>query len=503
MVGTDTCPRCGKTMDAARAKGSVAACPRCGSPLDVDSRDRKPVTPAATLDRPRIGELLVDEGLVTPNQLSEALAVQRERGGKTAEILISMRYLDPHALVNLLARQPGVASIDLQHYVVPSELIDLIPKALALKHEVFPIDRLGRLLTLAMAFPLDRRAIDEIQEATGLRIKALLCGPADIRAAINRYYPLDPPKAPASEPGEPTEAPVTEGLHSAARLRSAAQLVRRLRGLPALPETVYRVRKAMANVETCVTEVAELIAMDPPVAAKVLSVANSAAYGFSQQVKTIELAVSLLGLRETYAIVTSAAIVNLFDRNRRFDYRGFWADAMGCSAAARLVGASLGRPLPGAVTGALLHDVGRVALLEVAPNLYTEVPPHLQGRELLAAEERYLGLTHTEAGYELAQHWEFPAEIAESLRFHHDPGLAPDHKDTVAAVGLASALARSDNAMPGENDPIYADIRSCMEILGIDQATVNAILMDVQASGQSCRWWAERWDELRRGRNLE
>jgi HD-like signal output (HDOD) protein len=454
-----------------------------------------PASPAAGLDRPRIGELLVDEGLITRKQLAEALKLQGEKGGKLAEILITLHYLDPHALVNFLARQPGVASIDLQHYVVPRELIDLIPKELALKHEVFPIDRLGRLLTLAMAFPLDRRAIGEIEVATGLRIKALLCSASDIRAAVQRYYPYDP--FPASTPTSDTPQ-TTEAIHSAARLRSAAQLVRRLRGLPALPETVYRVRQAMSNAEASVRDVAELIATDPPVAAKVLSVANSAAYGFQQQVKTIELAVSLLGLRETYSIVTSAAIIDLFDRGKRFDYRGFWADAMGCAASARLVVTSLGHPIPGAVAAALLHDIGRVALLEVAPNLYTNVPPHLQGRELLAAEERFVGLTHSEAGYELAQHWEFPAEIAEAIRFHHDPELAPEHQATVAAVSLAVALARAESNTFMPADPLLEALQPGMEILGLDEAAVNALLTDVQASGLTCRWWAERWDQLRR-----
>ena len=96
----------------------------------------------------RIGELLIEEGLITSEALKEALAVQGKEGGKTVEILISLGHLTSRDFVNFLAKQEGVASIDLGHYEIAPDIIGLVPKDLAVKHEVIPIDKLGKLLTV-------------------------------------------------------------------------------------------------------------------------------------------------------------------------------------------------------------------------------------------------------------------------------------------------------------------------------------------------------------------
>ena len=139
-----------------------------------------------TMAKRRIGELLVDSGLIQKEQLQEGLALQAAKGGKIVETLISLGYLNAEAFVSFLARQPGVASIDLSKYEIPRELIGLIPREMAVKHEIFPIDRLGRLLTVGMVCPLDSATVKDIEERTGLRVKPLLCAPNDIRAAIER-----------------------------------------------------------------------------------------------------------------------------------------------------------------------------------------------------------------------------------------------------------------------------------------------------------------------------
>ncbi len=443
---------------------------------------RAGIKPIDAATRRRIGELLVDAGLVDHAQLNEGLNAQQQRGTKIVETLITLGHLTAESFVQFLARQPGIASIDLSKYEIPRELISLIPRDMAVQHELFPIDKLGKLLTVGMVCPLDSATVKQIEAATGLRVKPLLCAPNDIRAAIERYYPAPDSEAKKVEPEENVK-----GLATSLRLSNVATMIRQIDTLPALPETVRRVQDATLDPMSSIRDVADIIVMDPPIAAKVLSVANSAAYGFAQRVDEVSLAVSLLGLRETYSIVLSAAVVNVFEKTRTLDYRQFWLDAMCCAGATRIVTKAAGKKhIPGVFSGGLLHDIGRLALAEAVPDLYTKVEKDLQGGDLMLAEESAIGLSHTEAGYVLADHWGLPIDIVEPIRFHHKPELATDAKEATAIVAIAEVMART----PGDNVEAWRDaiqsLAAPMKELGIDVENAEAIFQDYHNLRESC-----------------
>lgn len=136
----------------------------------------------------RVGELLVEEGLVTGLDLARALLHQKEYGGKIIDILVALGATNTVNVVNFLARQPGIPSLRLRNYDVPRRIISLVPKELAVKHEVFPVETIGQVLTLGMVCPLDRGAIAELELVTELKVRPILCSSDDIRAAINHYY---------------------------------------------------------------------------------------------------------------------------------------------------------------------------------------------------------------------------------------------------------------------------------------------------------------------------
>jgi putative nucleotidyltransferase with HDIG domain len=387
-----------------------------------------------------IGEMLIDAGLLARAQLNEGLRIQADRGGKLVQILISLGYIDPPAFIRFLAQQPGVASLDLSSYEVPQELVALVPREFAILHEVFPIDRLGKLLTLGMVCPLDSKTIGELESKTGLRVKPLLCSAEDVRRAIARYYPSDD----FVRTGGPSREATLAGLETSLKLGSVTGLIRNIESLPTLPETVNKIREAMTSPECSMEDVANIITNDPPIAAKVLSVANSAAFGFANRINTVRLAVSLLGLRELYSIVLTASIINRSEQNsKHFDYNRFWSHSMACAAACKVVAQVSGNArLTSVPTAGLLHDLGIMALLEVSPDLYAKVDPNLAGDELIAAEEELIGLNHAEAGFELATHWGLPPDISEAIRFHHHPEYAGEAKIVAAIVAVGDLLFR-------------------------------------------------------------
>lgn len=455
--------------------------------------------PKRNTEKKRIGDLLIDAGLITEVMLDEALDYQRDNGGKVVEALVSLGHLHVDDFINFLSSQPGIASIDLANYQIPREITELFPKELAMKHEVFPIDKMGKLLTLGMACPIDSISIAQIEKETGLHVKPILCPQSDIRIAIKHYYypaddlqtaPITGDSQRKIKSGRVTTSKARSGL----KLKQASKLIRDLKALPALPDTVSRVQNAMGDLDVSPKQVAETIAQDPAIAAKVLSVANSAAYGFPSRVDSIDLAVALLGLRETYSIVLSAAVINLFEVTKHFDYKVYWEESMNCAAAARIIGGACGHERnPSLFTAGLLHDIGRIALLETVPELYRKVPSGLSGNELIEAEQKTVGVTHTEAGYELAINWGLPKEIAEPIRHHHQPESAYDMKVNTAIVALAEKWTRTLDANKRSKERVLADSEEVLGVIGMNKATA-ALTFDIVSALKAAHfaWDAER-----------
>ncbi len=449
-------------------------------------------------EKKRIGDLLLDDGLISESMLDEALQFQRNNGGKIVEVLVALSHLKIDEFINFLSRQPGIASIDLAHYHIPRQVTELVPRELAVKHEVFPIDRMGKLLTLGMACPIDSISIAQIEEETGLRVKPILCSQHDIRIAIKNYYPdedhLITPGLGSHQPKTISGRVTTSKARSGLKLKQASKLIKDLTSLPALPDTVSRVQNAMGDLDVSPKQVAETIMKDPSIAAKVLSVANSAAYGFPSRVDSIALAVALLGLRETYSIVLSASVINLFEVTKHFDYRVYWEESMNCAAAARIIGGACGSERsPSLFTAGLLHDIGRIALLETVPELYKKVPSDLSGNELIEAEQKTVGITHTEAGYELATNWGLPKEIAEPIRHHHRPESAYDMKTNAAIVALAEKWTRTLDANQRSKEQVLADSQEILAIIGMNEARADLTFDLVSVlEGAHFAWDAER-----------
>lgn len=440
----------------------------------------------------RIGELLIDEGLISNAQLEEALSIQGKKGGKIVEVLISMGGLTVQSFIDFLSKQPGVASIELANYQVPQGIVALVPKATAVDLEVFPIDKMGKLLTLGMACPLDSRAIERIEQETNLRVKALLCSPDDIRSAIKRYYPPDketePTQADESEPADDAVSKIETGLKISAVSRS----IKEIKTLPALPSTIGEVREAMEDVNNSMDTIAKIILRDPPVAANVLSVANSAAYGFRSQVSSVELAVSLLGLRETYSIVLSAAVLDIFGKTQNFDYKIYWEEAMNSASACRIISQHAGLDsAKGVYTAGLLHDIGRIALMETMPEQYLKISSGLTGAELIAAEQEAVGISHTEAGYELATQWNLPPEIAEPIRFHHNPEEESPVQNIVCMVALSELWTRTHAIEDDNKEQVLEESAPILKLLGMDEAAANQAISGVAHLERKRFEWSE------------
>ncbi|HOV75946.1 MAG TPA: HDOD domain-containing protein [Candidatus Hydrogenedentes bacterium] len=452
------CPCGHKGNVPSEAMGKPYQCPKCGERFTIAPErlaDAPPVAGEAAPPRdPRVGQLLVQAGLITEAQLAEALSAQADRGGKLFEVLINLAFLSKADLHTFLSGQPGVTAIELRNYDIPYDLPPIIPAELARKHVLLPIDRMGKLLTVGMACPLDASAIAEVEKATGLRVKAMLCSFDDIHAALERFYPAEKAETTMEQPIDIKPPPQKRALNPEdvlARLDT-------LDVLPILSSTLRHVHDTVARSGHTIRDVAGVVCTDPALSAALVGLANSSVYGMPGRVASINLAVTILGETATVRLAENAETVPPVPVASHFDVKMFWLRSVFAAAASMALAKAAGCEHVGeAYTAGLLHEIGRLALAIIAPDATGTMSPGRSQADLLQAEQETYGVTHPEAAYRLAQRWSLPPLIAAPIHCHHAPDTAPqNHRDLCMIVAAAAALAGAFPAETPDKDTMDA-----------------------------------------------
>ena len=136
----------------------------------------------------RIGELLLKEKRITPEQLQEALNYQRQNGGKLGFNLIKLGYVKDDEITALLSKQYGVPSIALGQIDVEATVVKLVPVETAHKYQIIPLSRSGATLTIAMTDPTNVFAMDDIKFMTGYNVEPVVASETAVVEAIQKYY---------------------------------------------------------------------------------------------------------------------------------------------------------------------------------------------------------------------------------------------------------------------------------------------------------------------------
>ena len=264
------------------------------------------------------------------------------------------------------------------------------------------------------------------------------------------------------------------------------RLIQRDFKLPTLPRVAERVIALADDPETSAQEIGEAVLADAPIAMKVLKIANSAYYGLQEEVVSTERAASVLGFRVLRNIVLQASVISEFDHLAAagvIDIDGLWRHSIltgrVCSWMAKRAGEWLGLAPDELQVVGLLHDVGKVVLLDQEGQDYeaTVLDSKQSGRPLFACERDRFGFDHTDVGAMLCARWNLPETVARAVQFHHGP------REAVAADPLVCLVANVNlmlHRLLDDDDPQAArdtiDPASAT-ILGIDEADVEAAVV--------------------------
>lgn len=197
-----------------------------------------------------------------------------------------------------------------------------------------------------------------------------------------------------------------------------------LHTMPMLPKVVQEVTQLLNADDVDVKELADRINHDQVLSARVLRMSNSAYFGYSREVSTIEDAVGLIGFEKLRTLVIASGVTSAFTSVPGLDLNHFWQHSLITANIAREISKEKKLDADVAYIAGLMHTVGQLPIHMVMPAAGAKIEASCQGKSVLErhhVEQTILGLDHNQVGEKLAKHWNFPEEITRVIRYYTEP----------------------------------------------------------------------------------
>lgn len=228
--------------------------------------------------------------------------------------------------------------------------------------------------------------------------------------------------------------------------------------LPTIPAVVFRVMELIGDENVSFSKLEKVISDDPPMVAKIMKVANSGFYRTTSEIKSLKMAISILGLDEIRNLVFALSLFSSFKKlkdSEYFSFTDFWKHSAGVAKVAMAVSKFLRLKLEEAefVSG-LLHDIGRLVLQSFFQEDYTQIYDLAvkNNTALLEQEKNVWGVSHEAIGEWLAQKWGLHQDICEVIGNHHTEDYEQlKNKELVAVISLADHVTKVWGV---SNDPL-------------------------------------------------
>jgi putative nucleotidyltransferase with HDIG domain len=255
------------------------------------------------------------------------------------------------------------------------------------------------------------------------------------------------------------------------------ELIANLGDLPPLPQVAAQVLQLASDPDSTTDDLQRVVATDQALAAQTLKIANSAMFGMVREVKTLTQAIMTLGFSTIKSIVIASSARNLYKRGGTgLQERLLWEHALVTALAAR--GYAKGfrsNRIEEAFLGGLLHDIGKSVMSLKFPERFGAMVRSVynESADEVEAELDQFGFDHAMVGEALLVSWNLAQGLANTVRWHHHPALAPEDDRILAAlVALGNQLALERGAGVGRPESLQGATDQAMRVLDLSPETL-------------------------------
>ncbi|HOK41249.1 MAG TPA: HDOD domain-containing protein [bacterium] len=248
-------------------------------------------------------------------------------------------------------------------------------------------------------------------------------------------------------------------------LEKIEKILARIDTVPTLSVVATKLATVLQDKKSSAQEVANIIKNDQALTSKVLKLVNSAYYGFSQKISTIRHATTILGFNMLTSIALSITIFDTLKLGKEkeiFNPEEFWKHSIGVAICSRLLAEKLLLKESETIfVAGLIHDIGKIIEEQYLREEFLQIIEILKQEKIsiLEAEKRVMGIDHTYIGSVVANSWQLPPILIDTIKFHHfySPSLnsKPQHLISTAIVHFADILVKTqlfgfsgDNIIP-------------------------------------------------------
>jgi putative nucleotidyltransferase with HDIG domain len=266
------------------------------------------------------------------------------------------------------------------------------------------------------------------------------------------------------------------------KMRNIRAEIEKTNEIITLPSILAEIMGELGKEEAVTHKVTRMVETDPSLTSSILRVANSPFYGVRRRIDSVGGAITLLGLSEISRLLITFYMkqqLRALSQSQQSSLAVLWTHSVNTASIAALIAREYELPTSGKeYTAGLLHDMGKIVMLQFLPAEYEKSIQARQGtdKDDTESETAIVGIPHTEVGALLGEKWRLPVEFIEVMKYHHTPRNSTQCPELCAVVRFADLLAESWGTGIGERTgATAAGAEDVFAMLGNQEPRVKAV----------------------------
>jgi HD-like signal output (HDOD) protein len=252
--------------------------------------------------------------------------------------------------------------------------------------------------------------------------------------------------------------------------------IRKIEDLPTLPVTANQILNLADDPLFSLDKLKDILERDPAISAKILSVANSAFFGFPLRTNMLSDAIMRIGFDNVRSIALGISLLTLLCDGRTTPaYKRLFNHSITVGLTARLLTRNFRMGISDDILiDGMLHDLGHLVLNRYFPEVFEEILASLEREgSLIDAERSVMNYTHSDAGFWLAEKWNLPESVLDTSLYHHAPSQAKRNQKRAAVIHIADYIVSRNILSPVKKDANYPFDHNAIDILGFSDNTLS------------------------------